>query len=974
MALYSGAYEYEVRTAFNEACRKLDLDLLLVYGGGIDEPHASSPAHNSIYGLVGHDSVDGVVAVTSSIGTCCGAERTRQFLERYGTIPTCSLGVEVPGVPSVVVDHRVGMLAAVEHIVGVHRYQRVAFIGGNPAHPDAKVRFEAYLDGLERHGIAFDSALVENGMFTRDGARTAMREILARRVAFDAVMAANDMMALGAIEVLREQGWLVPHDVAATGFDDLAVARIGSPPLTTVAQPFAAMAELAIELLLLQMKGTDVPLMHLLPSVLMVRQSCGCTARDARQRSLAPSCLDANPQMTFRQGRQTVQSAIAQVLSNGNLDGTSDATRLIDALLLALEGRPAVFLDALDSILERPGVVQERCHALQQTISFLREQLRLSDTIELEDFWHDARELVALFSARGEVTRRLEIDGSYYGTLFFGQQVSNATNLPSLKSSLELSLPATGVRTAWVSKFAASSTTELEPVAYLVNGTPLNSASTRFSASHLIAPEARARERRQTILIFPLACDTRNLGVAAFEYDPDVCGYPLMRDQVAAAVRTIELYEEVIHTTALHERSLQERAASARRMESLCVLAGGVAHDLNNVLGPLVGLPDVMLAELAQFDGRPQSTAVLRADLETMRSASLRASQTIKDLLTLSRQGRTVKERLDLNRTTLDCLGTMSAHGLRETYPRLSITYDTARVPLVVCGSETHIARAVTNLVRNALEAMAGAGEVRIKTFEVTLAQPVRGYETVPAGNYAVVAVSDTGVGIASHEIGWIFEPFTSKKRMSETNGTGLGLAIVHGVIKEHEGFVDVVSEVGVGTTFTLYFPRVKESLLPDEGGVAATNGGSARILVVDDEPVQLRTARRLLTPLGYFVETVSSGEAAVSLFAEASSLGRSPFDLVLLDMILGGCLDGLQVFDEIRRQFPMQRGIVVSGHAPNERVERALAEGLCWLAKPYTGQDLANAVGEALAGYVPDADRRSSSKIRCLSPSRLLP
>jgi CheY-like chemotaxis protein len=273
--------------------------------------------------------------------------------------------------------------------------------------------------------------------------------------------------------------------------------------------------------------------------------------------------------------------------------------------------------------------------------------------------------------------------------------------------------------------------------------------------------------------------------------------------------------------------------------------------------------------------------------------------------------------------------------------------------------------------VHNALEAVVSAGEVRIKTFGVRLEQLVHGYETVPAGNYAVVVVSDTGVGIPSHEIGWIFEPFTSRKRMSETKGTGLGLAIVNGVIKEHEGFIDVTSEVGVGTTFTLYFPRIKESLLPNTAR-ELTIGGSGRILVVDDEPVQLRTARRILSPLGYSVQTVSTGEAAVSLFAEAAKNGSSPFDLVLLDMILGGTLDGLQVFDEIRRLFPVQKAIVVSGHAPNERVERALAEGLCWLAKPYTGQALANAVGEALTGCISQMDRRSSAKIRCLSPGRM--
>jgi len=208
-------------------------------------------------------------------------------------------------------------------------------------------------------------------------------------------------------------------------------------------------------------------------------------------------------------------------------------------------------------------------------------------------------------------------------------------------------------------------------------------------------------------------------------------------------------------------------------MESLSVLAGGVAHDLNNVLGPLIGLPDVVLAELAQLDVRPESTAAARLDLETMRSATLRASQTIKDLLTLSRQGRTIKERLELNRTVLDCLDANDLHKLLEAFPGISIVCEISRERLVICGSESHIARAVANLLRNAVEAVVKGGEVRVKTFAVSLKQAAQGYETVPAGKYAVVVVSDNGVGIPSHEIVWVFELNWMGCRCSMKSATG---------------------------------------------------------------------------------------------------------------------------------------------------------------------------------------------------------
>jgi signal transduction histidine kinase/ActR/RegA family two-component response regulator len=439
----------------------------------------------------------------------------------------------------------------------------------------------------------------------------------------------------------------------------------------------------------------------------------------------------------------------------------------------------------------------------------------------------------------------------------------------------------------------------------------------------------------------------RNFGVAVFDYAAGTNGYQMLRDQIAAALRTVSLHHEVVIKTMLHERSVQERVATGKRMQSLSVLAGGVAHDLNNALGPLVGLPEIMLSELDRLGVPGVAAQELRGDLETILSATVRASQTIKDLLTLSRQGRTPKEPLDLCRTVAQCLGGEALRCVREVNPSVRIVCDPTSEPLIVRGSGAHVGRAVMNLVRNAVEAVGPGGEVRIRTFGLDLREPINGYETIEPGSYAVVAVSDNGPGIPLHELGWVFEPFASKKRMSETSGTGLGLAIVHGVIKEHEGFVDVASTVGVGTTFTLYFPRAEECIQPFKESSVAPRG-SARILVVDDEPIQLRTARRVLTHLGYEVEGIRSGLEALRAFATAPA-GDSPYDVVLLDMMLNEDEDGLQIFEEIRTRFPLQRAIIASGHAPTERVERAFAEGLGWLAKPYTAEALAGAIREAL-------------------------
>jgi CheY-like chemotaxis protein len=272
---------------------------------------------------------------------------------------------------------------------------------------------------------------------------------------------------------------------------------------------------------------------------------------------------------------------------------------------------------------------------------------------------------------------------------------------------------------------------------------------------------------------------------------------------------------------------------------------------------------------------------------------------------------------------------------------------DLSATPLLIHGSESQLARAVDNLIRNAIEAISGPGEVVVKSTAVEFVEPRAGYELIPPGRYAMLSVSDDGCGIESHDLGQIFEPFFSKKRAQDSSGSGLGLAIVHGVVKEHQGFIDVASTPQVGTTITVFLPLVEGDERPARPVTAPR--GSARILIVDDEPVQLRTGRRVLVRLGYEVEVVDSGRRAYELFSHALSAGQRPYDLVIMDMLLGEARDGLEVIDQIQRLFPAQRAIIVSGHAPIERAELAARKGLTWLGKPYDLETLARAVERAL-------------------------
>ncbi|HXJ22449.1 MAG TPA: substrate-binding domain-containing protein [Polyangia bacterium] len=952
---FSGGYEAQLRDAIHAKCRETGHHLLLVYGGPLEAPNPLDAADNAIYELFRPDSVDGLIIVSSLLSTYGGAAGVARMVARFPQAKMCSIGIELPGIPSMILDNRPGMEMVVEHLIRDHGCRRLVFLAGTEKNPEAEVRFEAYRTMLERHGIPFDPDLVARGHFRPNLAKVAMEEILARGLTIDGVVAANDEMATGAIDLLRQRGLRVPQDIPVTGFDDLMLARLGNPPLTTVAQPYEQVADWAVMALEEQIDGRTMPECTQVAARFVRRQSCGCGHQPYR-RDAPPVALAHPGQLGPVADRlDTLMPALRELLRTGFSSGGTAATRLIDGVRAEIDGQRDAFHQALVGLLDMVGADSERQRLLQSAICYLRDELRPRSDLRLERAFFDGLSLVAAANSTSQIQHRLLLDENYLRLLSVGEQASIAFDLASLRDALIKGLPNAGVRTAYLACVSGDAGTALRPVMCLRDGVLVSDDETEYPASQLLPACALTQERRETFLVFPLAFENQLLGVIAFNYSDGINGYAAFRNEIAAALKSIRLREELVQKSLLHERSVQDKLAATKRMEALSVLAGGVAHDLNNALGPLVALPDVILAQLHELpvlvNGARDLGRNLQADVETIKVAALRAAQTIKDLLTLGRQGRMAKENLDINRVIKSCLANSSLRFVEDGTSRVNMIADLAPAPLLVRGSESQLARAVDNLLRNAVEAIAGNGEVVVKSARLEVREPRAGFETVPTGHYATLSVSDDGCGIDARELGQVFEPFFTKKRAKESSGSGLGLAIVHGVVKEHEGFIDVTSTPGVGTTISVYVPLVEG--LERTGRVASAPRGNARILIVDDEPIQLRTGRRVLVRLGYQVEIMESGLRAYELFSRAAASGQSPFDLVIMDMLLGEVLDGLQIIDQIQRLFPDQRAIVVSGHAPTERAELAVKKGLSWLGKPYDIDTLAETVARALRDEV---------------------
>jgi CheY-like chemotaxis protein len=363
-----------------------------------------------------------------------------------------------------------------------------------------------------------------------------------------------------------------------------------------------------------------------------------------------------------------------------------------------------------------------------------------------------------------------------------------------------------------------------------------------------------------------------------------------------------------------------------------------VAHDLNNVLGVLVGYSELLAEKLP-------AESPLRRYADNILQSGMRGAAIIQDLLTLARRGVTVTEVVDLNQVVLDYFRTPEFENMKVRHPQVRVLTELEPGLLNIKGSTVHLGKTIMNLILNAVESIAGRGEVTVRTQNSYLDLPVRGYDTILEGEYAVLTVSDTGMGISPDDMGKIFEPFYTKKVMGRS-GTGLGLAVVWGAVKDHGGYIDVQSEEGRGSTFTLYFPVARGEATRAERPASRTSytGRGERLLVVDDVKEQRELALNMLERLGYRVEAVSSGEEALAY------LGDRAVDLVILDMIMEPGMDGLETYRRMLEIRPGQRAIIVSGFSETERVRQAQELGAgAFVRKPYILEKIGLAVRSEL-------------------------
>lgn len=369
-----------------------------------------------------------------------------------------------------------------------------------------------------------------------------------------------------------------------------------------------------------------------------------------------------------------------------------------------------------------------------------------------------------------------------------------------------------------------------------------------------------------------------------------------------------------------------------QKMEAIGLMAGGVAHDLNNILSSVVSYPELILLDLPE-------DSPLRPHIEAILNAGLSAAAVVADMLTVARGSAAVKKVCNLNKLLQEYIKSPELQHPLNAKPKIVLKTDLFPELLSIKCSTTHIRKCVLNLFINACEASENTGTITISTTNRYIDTPLKGYDDVHRGEYVVLSVADTGSGISPADIDHIFEPFYSKKVMGRS-GTGLGLAVVWSAVQDHKGYIDILTD-GRGTCFDLYFPASRE--LPDDENEQITTrdllGNGQKILIIDDEDIQRDIAAIMLSRLDYIPTAVCSGEEAVSF------LKSHKVDLLLLDMIMPG-MNGRETYERIIALHPGQKAVIATGFSETDEVKKAQAMGAgAFIKKPYTLNQLGKAV-----------------------------
>jgi signal transduction histidine kinase/AraC-like DNA-binding protein len=780
---------------------------LICFSGGIPHWQQQYEAQkNILFKIAGQPNVDGLLIWANILSHTLDRTGMEAFCRNYTPLPIISMGMVLPSIPSIRIDMRDGMYKLLTHLIEVHGRRKIAFIRGPQVSQDAEERYQAYLETLKQYGLSFDPDLVILGDFRRYSGTAAVRQLMdTDRMGFDALVSANDNMAIGAMQALQAHGVLIPEDIIVVGFDDIEETRAISPSLTTVRTPWHLLGSKSIDLVLSKLAEEKLPEEILLETEMICRQSCGCqqlVIEDHQVEAIDPSSplpskikhrpADSSGQIDLHSDLDNILSALAPIreLEAGLVKKLGDD--FVADIRLTIKA-PGTFIQTLVEILSRIPTGTEILEWLD-VLNAIRMNINAlfpskDEALKAHSLLENGYAMVGEMAHRRQLKERLEAVDQTNRLNRIVQTMATTYEIETLMKLLAQELPGLGIHSCFLSLYDEKGETPEWSRLILAfldkERLPLDKGGIRFPTRQLMPPGILPDGHHVAFDVEALHFQEEQIGFVLFEIGPrDGDVYTTLRGHLSSALKSAELVQVALEAEAKAIKSDQLKTH----------LLANVSHELRTPLNIILGLSQIALSTPNPYG--IELPAQLTKDLGYIYDSGEHLIRLINDLLDTSRAEigeldlsfEPVPPRALLKEVSETIKG---ASNIRQENVELVLEVPD-HLP-VIHADPVRLRQILINLLSNAFKFT--------KQGRISLGAEVQ----LPHIHFWV---SDTGVGIDPELQERIFEPFVTVSPPGQRReGIGLGLSITRRLVALHGGSITLDSFPGRGSTFHVYIP-----------------------------------------------------------------------------------------------------------------------------------------------------------------------
>lgn len=780
---------------------------LICFSGGIPHWQQQYEAQkNILFKVAGQPSVDGLLIWANILSHTLDRTGMEAFCQEYSPLPIISMGMVLPSIPSIRIDMREGMHKLLTHLIENHGRRKIAFIRGPEVSQDAEERYQAYIETLKQYGLSFDPSLVIFGDFRRYSGKAAVKQLIdTDRIGFDALVSANDNMAIGAMQALQAYGIRIPEDVIVVGFDDIEETRAITPSLTTVRTPWHLLGSKSVDLVLSKLVDEVLPEQILLETEMICRQSCGCReividdhqADAIDHRPLLPSKIKHRPANLSRQIdlRVDLDNILPTLAPIRGLEA-GQAKKLGDDFVTDIQSKektPTAFIQTLVGILSRIPSGTEILEWLD-VLNVIRMNVNTlfpskDEAVKAHSLLENGYAMVGEMAHRSQLKERLEAVEQTNRLNRIVQTMATTYEIETLMKLLAQELPGLGIHSCFLSLYdEKGETPEWSRLILAFLGKErllLDKGGIRFPTRQLVPHGMLPEGHHVAFDVEALYFQEEQIGFVLFEIGPrDGDVYTTLRGHLSSALKSAELVQVALEAEAKAIKSDQLKTH----------LLANVSHELRTPLNIILGLSQTALSTPNSYG--IELPAQLTKDLGYIYDSGEHLIRLINDLLDTS---RAEIGELDLYFETVSPRTLLKE--VSETFKKAS-TNKQESVELfleipdhlpILHADPVRLRQVLMNLLSNAFK-FTQQGKV-ILGAEVQLP-------------HIHFWVSDTGTGIAPELQERIFEPFVKADPPGQRReGIGLGLSITRRLVALHGGSITLDSLPEQGSTFHVYIP-----------------------------------------------------------------------------------------------------------------------------------------------------------------------